>query len=109
MNRYARTRAHAIRPIRRDLSNPSILFQRVPAGTAGRRGPGSNAVVQSWALDPITAGTPDRHGDQELHSGNARVAQKRETALAATGGNRVAQQHTPLLAGRGFSLKCRAA
>jgi len=42
--------------------------------------------VESWALDPIAAGTPDRHGDQELHSGNAHVAQKWEPALAATPG-----------------------
>jgi len=34
----------------------------------------SNVVVQIRAFDPITAGTPDRHGDQEPHSSNAHVA-----------------------------------
>ena len=49
-------------------SNPSI---GAGAGDTGRI---SNAVVRARALDPIAAGTPDRNGDQEPHSSNARVA-----------------------------------
>jgi hypothetical protein len=77
MDRHARPRVHAIRPIRGDPSNPSIRAVsadwhcRLAIAPTWAR---SNVVVQIRAFDPITAGTPDGHGDQEPHSSNAHVA-----------------------------------
>jgi hypothetical protein len=100
----AHAHAHAIRPIRRDVSNPSISFQRVPAGTAGRRGQAAMPSCRVGRLTPPLTVTEIRN----CTPATCALRRRRETALAARG-DRVAQQRAPLLAGRGFSLKCRAA
>src|SRR5271165_6496269 len=58
-----------------------------------------HAAVRSWALDSIGDGTLTLAEIRNDGPCNARVAQKRGPALAATGGHLVARQRPPLPAG----------